>query len=106
MKFAPLSTAVPLVFASVALGLVGYELVGYAHVAHAQVGHQGRISTRSDVHMSIEGALGTSGKKLDALAKTLGTPLGEIKRCYAELVKERPDVVGTVNVDVQIPEGT
>jgi hypothetical protein len=73
--------------------------------ARAQVGTEGRISTRSDVRMSIEGAPGTGGKKLDALAKHLGTPLGEVKRCYAEVVKEHPDVVGTLGVELELKEG-
>ncbi len=72
----------------------------------AQVGAHGRISTRSDVKMSIEGEPGTSGKKLDAMAKHLGGPLGEVKRCYAELMKEHPDVVGTLGVELTLAEGT
>jgi len=73
--------------------------------ASAQVGESGKITTRSDVKMSIEGANGTSGKKLDALAKTLGTPLSEVKRCYGELVKERPDVVGELTIEITLLEG-
>jgi hypothetical protein len=72
--------------------------------AAAQVGEHGRISTRSDVKMSIEGALGTNGKKLDAMAKSLGGPLGEVKKCYADLVKEHPDVVGTLEVQLELRE--
>jgi hypothetical protein len=52
--------------------------------------------------MSIEGALGTSGTKLDAIAKNLGGSLGEVKRCYAELVKEHPEVVGTLDVQLEL----
>ncbi len=81
--------------------VLGAPLLGLA-----QVGEHGRISTRSDVRMSIEGAPGTSGKKLDAMAKNLGTPLGDVKRCYAEVVKEHPDVVGTLGVELELREGT
>jgi hypothetical protein len=77
-------------------------VLGGAVGAEAQVGHEGRISTRSDVRMSIEGAPGTAGKKLDALAKNLSTPLGQVKRCYAELVKEHPDVVGSFAVELEL----
>lgn len=73
--------------------------------AQAQVGTEGRISTRSDVRMSIEGAPGTAGKKLDALAKHLGAPLGDVKRCYADVVKEHPDVVGSLGVELELREG-
>jgi hypothetical protein len=84
---------------------VFWAILGGASWAEAQVGEHGRISTRSDVRMSIEGAPGTAGKKLDAMAKNLGTPLGEVKRCYAELVKEHPDVVGSLGVELELREG-
>ena len=77
-----------------------------ASAVWAQVGEAGKITTRSDVRMSIEGTTGTSGKKLDALAKTLGTPLSEAKRCYADLVKDHPEVVGTLTVQLTLVEGT
>ena len=80
-------------------------VLGAPALSEAQVGEHGRISTRSDVRMSIEGAPGTSGKKLDGMAKNLGTPLGEVKRCYADLVKEHPDVVGTLAVELELQEG-
>ena len=77
-----------------------------AHVSvRAQVGEEGKITTRSDVRMSIEGATGTSGKKLDALAKVLGAPLSELKRCYGEIVKEHPEVVGNLTVELTLLEG-
>src|SRR5687767_2313903 len=72
--------------------------------ALAQVGDHGRISTRSDVRMSIQGASGTGGTRLDALAKILGKPLGDVKACYAELVKEHPEVVGNLIVELSVPE--
>src|SRR5687767_8320538 len=86
------------------LSVLGGALAGSS--ASAQVGESGRITTRSDVKMSIEGASGTSGKKLDALAKTLGAPLSEVKRCYGDLVKEHPEVVGELNVEITLLEGT
>lgn len=72
--------------------------------SHAQVGEHARISTRSDVKMSIEGAVGTSGARLDALAKHLGGPLGDVKACYADLVKDHPEVTGTLQVDLSLPD--
>jgi hypothetical protein len=72
--------------------------------ARAQVGETGRITTRSDVKMEIEGVPGTSGKKLDAFAQTLGAPLAAAKRCYGELVKEHPEVVGTLHVELELPK--
>jgi hypothetical protein len=71
--------------------------------ALAQVGERGRITTRSDVKMSIEGVAGTNGKKLEALAKTLSAPLTTIKQCYGEVVKEHPEVVGTLAVELELP---
>jgi hypothetical protein len=69
----------------------------------AQVGEKGRITTRSDIKMSIEGVPGTSGAKLQALAKTLGSPLTAAKSCYGEVVKEHPEVVGTLHVELELP---
>jgi len=80
-------------------------MLGVSFAAHAQVGEHGKITTRSDVRMSIEGATGTSGKKLDAQAKVLGTPLSELKKCYAEIVKENPEVVGNLTVELTLLEG-
>jgi hypothetical protein len=72
--------------------------------ALAQVGEEGRISTQSNVTMSVEGSSGTAGTRLDALAKVLGKPLGDVKQCYGELVKNRPEVVGTLIVELEVPE--
>ncbi|MET0285615.1 MAG: hypothetical protein ABW352_14130 [Polyangiales bacterium] len=83
------------------LGLIG--LFGSAQ-ASAQVGERGRITTRSDVKMAIEGVPGTSGKKLEAFAKTLGSPLAAAKSCYGELVKEHPEVVGMLTVELELPK--
>lgn len=69
----------------------------------AQVGEKGRITTRSDIKMSIEGVPGTSGAKLQALAKTLSSPLTAAKACYGEVVKEHPEVVGTLHVELELP---
>jgi hypothetical protein len=91
--------------AALRLGLLAVPVL-VAFGASAQVGEKGKITTRSDVRMSIEGTTGTSGKKLDALAKTLGTPLSDVKRCYAELVKEHPETVGTLTVQLTLVEGT
>ncbi len=79
-------------------------VLGAAPQAVAQVGQHGRITTRSDVKMSIEGALGTSSAKLQAMAKELSAPLGEVKQCYAELVKEHPDAVGSLEVQLELRE--
>lgn len=89
------------------LSLVVWCAVGLwlpASATRAQVGEQASITTRSDVKMSIEGAMGTSGNRLEALAKHLGTPLGEVKRCYGQIVKSHPEITGTLLVDLELPE--
>lgn len=91
-----------------ALAIVGSLVTlsgGVSGSVRAQVGEHGKITTRSDVRMSIEGASGTSGRKLEALAKVLGAPLSELKRCYGELVKENPEVVGNLTVELTVLEG-
>ncbi len=75
----------------------------FTHIrAQAQVGEDANITTRSDVTMSIDGAMGTGGARLDALAARLGTALAEIKRCYAQVVTKHPEVTGTVLVDLEL----
>jgi hypothetical protein len=88
---------------AVFLAIHAFLPVSSRPVAAAQVGERGRITTRSDVKMSIEGVPGTSGQKLSALAKTLGGPLGTVKACYGELVKDHPDVVGALQVELELP---
>src|SRR5690606_35668412 len=85
--------------------VIALTLAAVTWPVHAQVGEKGRISTRSDVRMSIEGLPGTSGKKIEALAQALSKPLGDVKRCYAELVKEHPEAVGELTVALRLPEG-
>lgn len=86
--------------------LTGAVWSAQPNFAEAQVGEHGKITTRSDIKMSIEGSTGTSSKKLEALAKVLGGPLAEAKRCYGELVKEHPEVVGQLTVRLTLIEGT
>jgi hypothetical protein len=86
------------------VGLLSAPLLTLASAANAQVGEAGRITARSDVRMAVEGVPGTFGKKLDALASQLGAPLSEVKRCYGELVKQHPEVVGTLDVRIDVPE--
>ena len=85
--------------------VLSLALLCVAGPAHGQVGEKGRISTRSDVRMSIEGMPGTSSQKIEALAKALSAPLTQVKSCYAELVKEHPKVVGELAVGLLLPEG-
>lgn len=84
--------------------LISWVLAMGPTLVFAQVGEKGTVTTRSDVKLSIEGATGTSGKKLEALAATLSTPLASVKRCYADLVKEHPEVVGSLPVTISLPE--
>ena len=65
---------------------------------------EARITARSDVTMAMESGPRTTSTKLSAMAKHLGTPLGAIKRCYADIVKETPEVAGHIDVDLVLPE--
>ena len=69
----------------------------------AQVGERGKITSRSDVKLTIEGASGTSGARLSALAEAMMQPLGEVQRCYADLISEHPEAAGSLALDVQLP---
>lgn len=83
--------------------LVGAGLLLAAMPLHAQVGERGKITARSDVKLTIEGVPGTSGAKLSALAEALMQPLGDVQRCYADLITEHPEAAGSLALDVQLP---
>ncbi|MET0341256.1 MAG: hypothetical protein ABW252_09645 [Polyangiales bacterium] len=78
--------------------------MGAASPVRAQVGERGKITSRSDVKLTIEGAAGTSGSKLSALAEALMQPLGDVQKCYADLISEHPEAAGTLALDVQLPK--
>lgn len=71
--------------------------------ARAQVGERGKITSRSDVKLTIEGVPGTSGSKLQGLAEAMMHPLGDVQRCYADLITEHPEAAGSLALDVQLP---
>ncbi len=73
--------------------------------AFAQVGEDARVSARSDVKMSIEGDVGMGGGNIEALARHLGVPLGDVKHCYGEIVKKHPEITGSIVVELFLAEG-
>lgn len=86
--------------ALVALALLAPEL------ASAQEMGQGaaHITTRSDVRLSLESVPGTSGARLAALGRALGTAMTPIRQCYHDVVAERPTVRGRIRLRVTHPE--
>jgi hypothetical protein len=65
---------------------------------------QTRITTRSDVQLRLESAPGTSGSRLAALGAALGRAVGDLKACYADVIKERPTVEGEMTLAVRLPK--
>jgi len=64
---------------------------------------EARITTRSDVRMSLESVPGTSAARLSALGRAVGAGMGAIRACYGEVVEQRPAVHGTMRLRVTAP---
>lgn len=73
----------------------------------AQDASQGEIGleVRSDVSMGIQGTRGTPKARLEALGKRVMTSMGDVRRCYRELVAKRPTTVGAFAITVIVDEG-
>lgn len=64
---------------------------------------EARITARSDVQLEIESAPGTNSDKLQAIGSAVGTQMRDIRKCYSEIVAERPTVEGSQRLKVDIP---
>jgi hypothetical protein len=53
--------------------------------------------------MGIESGPGTGGRRLQAVATAVSAQMNGVRTCYAELTEERPDVVGTMRVKLEVP---
>lgn len=91
--------------------LASFLLLSTASVASAQGGHGGvsnsgmgqgeaRISSRSDVLLTMESMPGTSGASVTALGTRVGARMAQIRGCYERTVAERPTVTGTLRLRV------
>jgi hypothetical protein len=65
---------------------------------------EARITTRSDVRMSLESVAGTSATRLQLLGRAVGAGMTAIRTCYGEAVAERPTVQGTMRLRVALGE--
>lgn len=63
-----------------------------------------RVSSRSDVEMEVRSGPATNAKRLAELAGVLGGALGPVKRCYARVLGEHPEVQGDLKLLVEVPE--
>src|SRR5690606_12725738 len=59
---------------------------------------EARITSRSDVRLSMESLPGTSGAAVTALGQRVGAKMAQIRRCYEQRVEEDPTVVGTLRL--------
>ena len=66
---------------------------------------EAQISTRSDVRLGIESGPGTSGERLQDMARAVSEKLGEIRECYGRVTAEDPSVVGVMKLRVSLPAG-
>lgn len=72
---------------------------GHGGVASSGMGQgEARISSRSDVRLSMESLPGTSGAAVSALGTRVGGRMAQIRGCYEETVSENPTVRGTLRL--------
>lgn len=82
---------------------VGAAVAGSALAQDMDEG-EARVRSRSDVEMRVESGPATNSERLARLAGSMGPALGRIKRCYAEILEERPMVEGVQKLSVSLPE--
>lgn len=83
----------------VALAPTPASAQGHGGVARSGMGQgEARISTRSDVRLSMESMPGTSGAAVSALGTRVGRRMDELRGCYEETVSENPTVRGTLRL--------
>lgn len=92
--------------ASIANGLPTILLTVLASSTSAQDIDQGeaRITARSDVRMAVESGPGTSGQRLQALARVITDQMGAVRQCYATVAEERPQIQGELKIRVSVPQ--
>lgn len=74
---------------------------GHGGVAGSGMEHgEARISSRSDVRLSMESMPGTSGSQVSALGTRVGARMAQIRHCYESAVSEDPTVTGTIRLRV------
>ena len=74
---------------------------GSGGVANSGMGQgEARISSRSDIRLSMESMRGTSGSRVSALGTRIGARMRQIRTCYTDEVSEHPTVTGTMRLRV------
>ena len=93
--------------AALALALAPSVALGQGDegVARSGMGQgEARISSRSDVRLSMESMPGTSGATMSTLGTRVGAQMRTIRGCYETTVEEDPSVTGTLRLRLLLPE--
>ncbi|HHH29470.1 MAG TPA: hypothetical protein ENK57_14145, partial [Polyangiaceae bacterium] len=61
---------------------------------------EARISSRSDIRLSMESMPGTSGTRVSALGSRVGRRMAQVRACYTETISEHPTVTGTLRLRI------
>lgn len=68
-------------------------------VANSGMGQgEARITSRSDVRLSMESMPGTGGAAVTALGQRVGARMAQIRGCYEQRVEEDPTITGTLRL--------
>lgn len=72
---------------------------GVGGVAQSGMGQgEARITSRSDVRLSMESMPGTSGAAVTALGQRVSSQMAAIRSCYEERIEENPTITGTLRL--------
>ncbi len=67
--------------------------------AQSEMGQgEARITSRSDVRLSMESMPGTGSAAVAALGRGVGAQMAQIRRCYEQRIEEDPTVTGTLRL--------
>ena len=90
-----------LIFVALLCPALAHAQGGSGGVANSGMGQgEARISSRSDVRLSMESMPGTSGAAVGALGARVGRRMTQIRTCYTDIVEENPGVAGRVRLRV------
>jgi hypothetical protein len=88
-----------LILAALALAASPASAQRVGGVANSGMGQgEARITSRSDVRLSMESMPGTSGAAVSALGQRVGSSMTAIRTCYEERIEENPTVTGTLRL--------
>ncbi|MEM6959306.1 MAG: AgmX/PglI C-terminal domain-containing protein, partial [Myxococcota bacterium] len=86
-------------------GIAALLLLTNTAVAQELGQGQARISARSDVRVALQSGPATNSAKLSRIGEAITRQIGEIRTCYRDVVRQRPEVQGTMRLTISVDGG-